>query len=108
MQDDSLALLAHELKTPLVTVRQACALLADGVAEPLSDSQHKLVEVILQGIVTLEGMAREILEMARASHHDLGLHCSPVDLLEVVRASCAALALQARAMEVAVRLEPMS
>ena len=100
MQDDSLALLAHELKTPLVTVRQACSLLVDGVAEPLSDNQHKLVEVILQGIVTLEGMAREILEMARASHHDLAMHCSPVALLDVVHGSCAALAFQARAMEV--------
>jgi signal transduction histidine kinase len=96
-QDDSLALLAHELKTPLVTVRQACALLADGVAEPLSDDQRKLVEVIRRGIGNLEEMTREILELARASHHDVVLHHSPVELLDVVRAICAGLGLQAQA-----------
>lgn len=96
MPDDSLALLAHELKTPLVTVRQACALLADGVAEPLSDDQRKLVEVIRRGIATLEGMTREILDLARASHHGFVLHHAPLDLLDAVRRTCAGLALQAQ------------
>jgi len=97
VQDDSLALLAHELKTPLVTVRQACALLADGVAEPLSDDQRKLVEVIRRGIATLEGMTREILDLARASHHGFVLHRAPLNLLDVVRRICAGLSLQAQA-----------
>lgn len=97
VQDDSLALLAHELKTPLVTVRQACALLADGVAEPLSDDQRKLVEVIRRGVATLEGMTREILDLARESHHGFVLHHAPLDLLDVVRRTCAGLALQAQA-----------
>jgi len=100
VQDDSLALLAHELKTPLVTVRQACALLADGVAEPLSDDQRKLVEVIRRGIATLEGMTREILDLARASHHGFVLHHAPLDLLDVVRRICAGLGLQAQAQGV--------
>jgi len=97
VQDESLALLAHELKTPLVTVRQACALLADGVAEPLSEDQRKLVEVIRGGIATLEGMTREILDLARASHHEFIGHHSPVDLLEIVRGICTGLTIQAQA-----------
>jgi len=97
VKDDSLALLAHELKTPLVTIRQACALLADGVAEPLSDDQCKLVEVIRRGIANLEGMTREILDLAEASHQGFVLHHAPLDLLDVVRGICAGLALQAQA-----------
>jgi signal transduction histidine kinase len=100
LEDDTLALLAHELKTPLVTVRQACSLLADGVVEPLGDEQGKLVEVIRRGIATLEGMTREILELAEESHHDLVLHHAPVSLRGLVREVCVGLALHAQAARV--------
>jgi len=45
-QRNRLHRMAHELKTPLATVRDSAELLADGTLGPLTDVQREVVEIL--------------------------------------------------------------
>lgn len=57
---------SHDLKTPLASLREGSALLADGVMGPLSDAQREVVAIISNMSRRLERMIERLLAFAAA------------------------------------------
>jgi len=53
--------ITHELKTPLAAINEASALLADGVAGPLSGQQERVVTILANNVTVLRQMIEQLL-----------------------------------------------
>lgn len=53
--------ITHELKTPLAAINEASALLADGVAGPLSAQQERVVTILSNNVTVLRQMIEQLL-----------------------------------------------
>lgn len=57
---------SHDLKTPLASLREGSALLADGTMGELSSSQHEVVTILVRMTKRLETMIERLLAFAAA------------------------------------------
>lgn len=55
------AQLAHQLKTPLATVRDSAELLADGTLGPLSPRQQEVADILRRNSRELQRLIEELL-----------------------------------------------
>ena len=58
---------SHELKTPLAALREGVALLADGVAGPLTADQREIARILGQNTATLQGQIEALLRFNAAA-----------------------------------------
>jgi len=75
---------AHELRTPLATLRSAHELLDQHRAEPLAANAPLLADIRAE-IDRMERLTIDLLTLARADHGELELATGAVDLQELVR-----------------------
>ncbi|PMR76071.1 sensor histidine kinase [Billgrantia endophytica] len=93
--------MSHELKTPLASVREGSALLADGVAGELSPHQREILTLIDASGSELQRLIEQLLDYNLLQHnHRLTLE--PVDLATLVKSTLAKhrLALEQKGMRV--------
>jgi signal transduction histidine kinase len=81
-KDEFLAVLGHELRNPLASIRNAVHLLRYQVQDtPECQRTHALIE---RQIHRMTQLVDDLLDVSRVTHGRLYLHCERVDLREVV------------------------
>ena len=104
-----LAHVSHELKTPLSSLREGTAILADGVAGPISAEQRRVVAILERSIERLEQKIGELVEAQRLARDRLALQVGKVQLDTLLR-SCVeeqALTIRARRLRVDCTTRPL-
>jgi two-component system sensor histidine kinase GlrK len=71
---------SHELKTPLAALREGVALLADGVAGPLTEDQREIARILGQNTATLQGQIEALLRFNAAAFEARRLNRSRTDV----------------------------
>ncbi|WP_158780515.1 HAMP domain-containing sensor histidine kinase [Pantoea sp. BAV 3049] len=88
--------LSHELKTPLASMREGTALLADEVAGPLTPDQHEVVSILDESSRHLQRLIEQLLDYNRKlSEAQIALE--PVQLKPLVEGIVSTHSLTARA-----------
>jgi signal transduction histidine kinase len=85
LKDEFVAVVAHDLRTPLTSIRGYVDMLLAGDAGPLTDTQERFLEVVHRNSDRLERLAGDLLLLARSEAGELELDLRPTDLATVVR-----------------------
>jgi PAS domain S-box-containing protein len=101
---DFLALVTHELKTPLNVITGYADLVRDGDAGPLTEAQARHLDRIRAGARQLLGMIDDVLAFARSDAHE-PLRLERVDVQAIVHDAVRELDREARAKGVSVAVE---
>jgi two-component system phosphate regulon sensor histidine kinase PhoR len=80
MKTDFVNMVAHELRSPLVAIRQLNSVLAEGLAGPLQQKQQEFVEKGMKKIDALLGLIHDLLDVAKLEDGKLLQHAGPVDI----------------------------
>lgn len=100
-QQNFLAAVSHELKSPLATSRIAAETLE--LRDPGPEERRRLVRRVIRNLTRLEGMVANLLDTARIEEGNLALHPEPVELAVELEATLAAF--RERAEDFGVELE---
>ena len=83
LQQDFLAMVTHELRNPLTTVKGVALIL-----RRLREFNEEAVEALIEQTEVLERLISDLLDASRVQVGKLYLERSPVDLIPVIRACC--------------------
>lgn len=98
LEDDShrrqqlLADVAHELRSPVATLKTMAEALRDGVANQ-PERRERALQTMVAMADRMQHLVTDLLELAKLDLHELPLHVAPVDLAAVAR-ECVALHLE--------------
>ena len=84
MKADFMAIVSHELKTPLTSMKEAVELLLEGAVGPLNTKQSHLLNINAQGIQKLAYFIDEILNLTRMEGGMLDLYRTWVDFRDLL------------------------
>jgi two-component system phosphate regulon sensor histidine kinase PhoR len=84
MKTDFVNMVAHELRSPLVAIRQLNSVLAEGLAGPLQQKQQEFVEKGMKKIDALLGLIHDLLDVAKLEDGKLLQHAVPVDIVAMI------------------------
>lgn len=102
MKSDFVNMVAHELRSPLVSIRQIQSVLAEGLAGPLSEKQADFVKRGMKKIDALLALINDLLDVARLEAGRLVQKQTAIDLSELI--GDMVLLMQPRAKEQGIRL----
>ena len=98
-RDEYIALVGHELRTPLMSIRSCADMMLD---EPdLTEEQRSLLQVMQRNTAVVHDIVMKLLDVAGMRSGHIDLHVRPMDLTTVVHAAVEA-ARAASAGEVAI------
>jgi signal transduction histidine kinase len=84
MKSEFVNMVAHELRNPLVSIRQIQSVLAEGLAGPLSEKQSDFVKRGMKKIDALLALINDLLDVARLEAGRLVRKQENVDLPELI------------------------
>jgi len=90
---DFMAMISHDLRTPLAAIREALSLLSETAAGQLDERQRRYLSVALEEVDQLNRMIGNIVEAARIDAGKVVLHKDAVDLSELLAAAVNGLSL---------------
>ena len=93
---------SHELKTPLASLREGVALLADGVLGRLGPEQREVAGILEHSARTLQERIEQLLQYNASQFDARTLHLQPTALLPLLREVAAEHRLQAQARGVGI------
>ncbi len=102
-QDNFLAMVSHQFKTPLASLQLSLETLALRPAS--AEHTHVLTERMLADLARMEGMVSRILESARLDRGRIELRQEPVDLASAVRRASASAEERAKRAHIAIHVE---
>ncbi|MDQ3605445.1 MAG: response regulator, partial [Gemmatimonadota bacterium] len=105
-KDQFLAVMSHEMRTPLNVILGYADLLEMGIGGELAPGQRPQVERIQVGGKRLLDLINDVLDLVRADGRKLDLDLCPVDLLAVLEEVVALLESQSRAKGIGLVVEP--
>ncbi len=85
MKADFIAVVSHELKTPLTSMKEAVNLLLEEAVGPVNPKQRHLLEINAAGIDRLSGFVEDILNLTRMEGGLTTLYCRRFDLQGLLR-----------------------
>jgi PAS domain S-box-containing protein len=83
LKDEFVALVSHELRSPLTSIRGYLELVLDGHAGELSDDQKQFLEVVQRGADRLLHLVGDLLFVAQVQAGALALEFASVDLRDL-------------------------
>lgn len=87
LKNDLVATVAHEVRTPLTSLRMAIHLAAEGVAGPLTAKQAELLRGAREDCERLQGIVDDLLDLSRIQSGQLALEPRPTRTDEVLEAA---------------------
>jgi signal transduction histidine kinase len=105
-KDQFLAVMSHEMRTPLNAIIGYADLLEMGIGGELGDGQRQHVSRIQVGGRHLLELINDVLDLAKADARGLELDVRPVDLQAVIEEVAALLESRAHAQGIALVVEP--
>jgi signal transduction histidine kinase len=85
MKSDFVNMVAHELRSPLVSMRQLNSVLLDGLAGPMEEKHRDFVSRGTKKIDTLLDLIKDLLDVAKIEAGKFVQHRVPTDLSQVLR-----------------------
>jgi signal transduction histidine kinase len=85
MKSDFVNMVAHELRSPLVAMRQLNSVLLDGLAGPMEEKHRDFVSRGTKKIDTLLDLIKDLLDVAKIEAGKFVQHRVPTDLRQVLR-----------------------
>jgi signal transduction histidine kinase len=85
MKSDFLNMVAHELRSPLVSIRQLNSVLLEGLAGPLQEKQQDFVKRTMSKIDALLGLINDLLDVARLEAGRLVRQQVAVDVGKIIQ-----------------------
>jgi two-component system phosphate regulon sensor histidine kinase PhoR len=89
MKSDFVNMVAHELRSPLVSIRQLHSVLAEGLAGPLQEKQADFVKRGIKKIDALLQLINDLLDVARLEAGRLVQRQVPTDLVKIIEETVA-------------------
>ena len=83
-KDDFLALLSHELRNPIATMRNSLLVMA--ARDPVDPTERRMLVILRRQLAHLTRLTDDLLDLTRLSHGRLRLRRERLDLVELVRA----------------------
>lgn len=102
MKSDFVNMVAHELRSPLVSIRQQNSVLLEGLAGPLEEKQKDLLDRGLKKIDALLELINDLLDMAKIEAGKAVQHQIPIDLGQVIEEMVALIETRAKAQGIAL------
>ena len=102
MRTEIVSTIAHEMRTPLTSVRTSVGLLLDPSVEPSSEQRRTLLETIDRNASRMQRVVGEVLDLARFRAGRMQLQLRRFDAAEVARSAIASVAPLAES-----RLQPL-
>ena len=62
---EAVSKLRHELRTPILAMREALALLIEEVPGPLTEEQQRFVALVQRNLERLHGLIEELLRLSK-------------------------------------------
>jgi len=84
MKSDFVNMVAHELRSPLVSIRQINSVLMEGLAGPLSERQEDFVKRGMKKIDALLALINDLLDVARLEAGRLVQKQTAIDVAELI------------------------
>lgn len=81
---DLLSMLAHDLRTPVVSIQQSCAMFSDGLLGESTADQQETIGLIAANAATLDKMVRDFLDIVRSVEGATALKMAQVGLAALV------------------------
>jgi signal transduction histidine kinase len=88
VKDDFTAMVTHELRTPLASLRAAIAMVEEGVAGPLAAAQKETLAVASRNLDRLGTLVDNLLDAASLESEKMELRLEEVDLGPLVAELC--------------------
>jgi PAS domain S-box-containing protein len=104
-RESFLAILAHDLKTPLIAADQVLGALIHGQSGSLTGKQSEILTLVKKSNSELLEMIQEVLEVYRYSRGDQLLHKEPLNLRELIQQCIKTLLPVAKEKGAAIRFE---
>ena len=105
MKEQFYATTSHELRSPLMSIREAARLMHDGAAGPVTEKQERLLAIIDRGGDRLLRLVSKVLDLSRADAGLLPLDRRWFDLGQAVARAIDEMRPQAMQRQLALKLE---
>jgi len=96
MKSDFLNMVAHELRSPLFSIRQLVQVLSEGLAGPLGEKQADYLARVRKQIDNLLELIRDLLEISKAEGGVLVRERVPTNLEEILKSIASTMEARAR------------
>lgn len=93
---DLMAMVSHDLRTPLAAIKEAVSLLSETAAGQLDERQLRYLTVAREEIDRLNRMIDNLIEVSRIDSGEVALHFEALDLPELLSTATESLSLLAR------------
>ena len=84
MKSDFVNMVAHELRSPLVAIRQINSVLLEGLAGPLQEKQQNFVKRGMNKIDSLLSLINDLLDIAKIEAGKFVQHQAPTDIGKII------------------------
>lgn len=84
LKKDFVSHVTHELRTPLVAIKQALSLLADKTSGAVNEQQEKMLQLMKRNIDRLSKFINDLLDMHKIESGKLSVYQDAVDIRAVV------------------------
>jgi two-component system phosphate regulon sensor histidine kinase PhoR len=102
MKSDFVNMVAHELRSPLVSIRQLNSVLIEGLAGPLEQKQEDFIKRGMNKIDALLELINDLLDVARIEAGKMVQHRVPTDMGQIIGEAVALM--EPRAQEQGIKL----
>ncbi len=102
LKNDFVSIVAHELRSPLTVVREAAAIILDGLAGPVEEQQKVYLEMVRRTSDQLIHITNDLLDLAKIESGKIALNLEKIDFLSLARQSCEGIALRTQKKGIAI------
>ena len=96
---------SHELKAPLVSMRESIQLMLEEIPGPLTDKQKRLLELSLQSGIRLTTMIGNLLDLSKTEAGAMEYEMKSQDLVPLVRTAIEEIEVQAHERQIQVKAD---